>query len=78
MIKRAVLMSVGTVVFVIGVILFPLPGPFGIPTMVIGLSIMLKASNRVKRLTIRLVHKNRHSSRFWRKIRGLHKQIRNQ
>ena len=65
------------VVFVIGVILFPMPGPFGIPTMVIGLSIMLKASDRVKRLTIRLVHKNRHSSRFWRIIRNLHKRMGN-
>jgi len=65
------------IVFIIGIILFPMPGSFGIPTMVFGLSIMLEASSRVKRLTVRLVHKNRHSSYFWRKIRDLHKRIRN-
>lgn len=65
------------VIFIIGLILFPMPTPIGLPIMVIGLSIMLKASNQVKRLTVRLVHKNRHSSHFWRKIRNLHKSIRN-
>ncbi|HNP26916.1 MAG TPA: PGPGW domain-containing protein [Nitrosomonas sp.] len=76
MIIRALLTAIGMIIFVIGIILFPMPGPFGIPTMAVGLSIMLKASNRVKRTTISLVHKNRHSSRLWRKIRGLYKRIR--
>jgi hypothetical protein len=63
-------------IFVLGVMLFPLPGPFGIPTMAIGLSIMLKASNKVKRLTLRLVHRNRHSSRIWHSMRSLYKLLR--
>jgi len=69
-------MATGMLIFIIGIILFPMPGPFGMPVMTIGLSIMLKASNQVKRLTIRLVHKNNYSSRLWRKIRGAHKRIR--
>ncbi|MCB1949908.1 MAG: hypothetical protein H6940_13250 [Burkholderiales bacterium] len=76
MIKRTLLMGAGTVIFVIGVILFPLPGPFGLPTMAIGLTILLKTSNRIKRLTVNLVHKNRFSSALWRKVRNYHKRIR--
>ncbi|SFK61273.1 hypothetical protein SAMN05216302_101087 [Nitrosomonas aestuarii] len=69
-------MMVGIIIFVMGIILFPMPGPFGIPTMAVGFSIMLKTSDRIKRTTIRLVHKNRHSSRLWRRMRGLYKRIR--
>jgi|GEM_PF-4667273 len=49
MLKKTILMSVGGTVFVAGLILFPLPVPLGLPTMVVGLSIMLKASNKIKR-----------------------------
>jgi hypothetical protein len=73
---RSFLLGTGMVIFVLGMLLFPLPGPFGIPTMAIGLSIMLKASNRVKRLTLRLVHRNRHSSRIWQRMRSLYKRFR--
>lgn len=76
MIIRSFLLGTGMIIFVLGLMLFPLPGPFGIPTMTIGLSIMLKASNRVKRLTLRLVHRNRHSSRIWRNTRSLFKRFR--
>lgn len=76
MIIRSFLLSVGMIIFVLGIMLFLFPGPFGIPTMAIGLSIMLKASNTVKRLTLRLVHKNRHSSRIWYSMRSLYKRLR--
>jgi hypothetical protein len=53
-----------------------LPVPLGLPTMVIGLSIMLKASNQIKRTVIRLFKKNRHSSHVWRKVRALRRKVR--
>ncbi|SEM80194.1 PGPGW domain-containing protein [Nitrosomonas marina] len=76
MIKRTLLTGVGTIIFVFGIVLFPLPGPFGLPTMAIGLTILLKASNRIKRLTINLVRKNRLTSALWRKTREFHRRIR--
>lgn len=76
MLKKSILMTVGGTVFAAGVILFPLPVPFGLPIMVIGLSIMLKASDKVKRTVIRLFKKNRHGERLWRKGREMHRRIR--
>jgi hypothetical protein len=76
MLKQSILMAVGVTIFVIGVILFPMPVPLGLPVMIIGLSIMLKASNQVKRVIIRLVNKNQHSILLWRRTRDLHKKIR--
>lgn len=78
MLKRVVLTSIGGIIFIIGLILFPMPVPLGIPTMIIGLSIILKGSNRAKRLVISFIKKNRYSNQFWRKTRDLHKRIRNQ
>ncbi|WP_084685536.1 hypothetical protein [Methylotuvimicrobium alcaliphilum] len=76
MLKKTILMSVGGTVFVAGLILFPLPVPLGLPTMVVGLSIMLKASNKIKRTVIKLFKKNRHSSHAWRKGRALRRKVR--
>ncbi|MBX3630789.1 MAG: hypothetical protein KF908_12965 [Nitrosomonas sp.] len=76
MIIRSLLLSLGVIIFVLGIMLFLVPGPFGIPTMAIGLSIMLKASDTVKRITLRLIHKNRHSSRIWYSMRNLYKRFR--
>lgn len=78
MLKRVALTSTGGIIFIIGLILFPMPVPLGIPTMIIGLSIILKGSNRAKRLTINLIKKNRYSNQLWRKTRDLQKRIRNQ
>lgn len=69
-------MAVGVTIFVIGMILFPMPVPLGLPIMIIGLSIILKTSNQAKRVIIRLFNKNQHSSLLWRKTRDLHKRIR--
>ncbi|HRB29701.1 MAG TPA: hypothetical protein PK517_05980 [Nitrosomonas sp.] len=55
-----------------------MPVPLGIPIMIIGLSIILKGSNKAKRLVINLIKKNRYSNQLWRKTRDLHKRIRNQ
>lgn len=78
MLKRVALTSTGGIIFIIGLILFPMPVPLGIPIMIIGLSIILKGSNKVKRLVINLIKKNRYSNQLWRKTRDLHKRIRNQ
>lgn len=74
MLKKSILMAIGGVIFIVGMILFPLPVPFGLPTMIIGLSIMLKASHKVKRIMIRLFKKNRHSEQVWRKGRELRRK----
>ncbi len=62
-------MAVGGVIFIIGMILFPLPVPFGLSTMIVGLAIMFKASNKVKRKVIRLSNKNHHTRMAWQKAR---------
>ncbi len=77
MLKQILLMSMGITFFILGIILLPILIPLGIPFMIIGLSFMMKTSNQVKRLAIRLVNKNRHSNQLWRKTRDLHKRIRN-
>ena len=78
MLKRVALTSTGGIIFIIGLILFPMPVPLGIPIMIIGLSIILKGSNKAKRLVINLIKKKRYSNQLWRKTRDLHKRIRNQ
>jgi hypothetical protein len=46
---------VGLVLMVIGVVITPLPGPFGVPVILLGLIILLRSSMWVKRLFMRLV-----------------------
>lgn len=73
MLKKSLLMTIGMIVFIIGVILFPVPLPLGLPTMLIGLAIMFKASDRVKRKVIRwsdktpITKKLRHRIRAYRR-----------
>ncbi|MBE0469454.1 MAG: hypothetical protein IBX55_08130 [Methyloprofundus sp.] len=69
MVKKTLLLVLGSIIFVIGMILFPLPVPFGLPTMVVGLAIMFKASNKVKRRVIKLFDKNQHSRKAWQKAK---------
>lgn len=68
MLKKSILLIVGSTLFIIGIILFPLPVPLGLPTMILGLAIMFKASNRVKRKVIRLLDKNHHTRHLWKKL----------
>ncbi|SHE22600.1 hypothetical protein [methanotrophic endosymbiont of Bathymodiolus puteoserpentis (Logatchev)] len=70
MLKKSLLLMLGGFIFVIGMILFPLPVPFGLPTMIVGLAIMFKASNKVKRRLIRLFDKNKHSRKAWQKAKA--------
>lgn len=78
MLKKSFLMTTGSIIFIVGLILFPLPVPFGLPTMVIGLSIMLKASARTRRVVVSLVRKNQYSSSLWQKTRHLQRKYRKQ
>jgi len=68
MLKKSILLTVGGTLFIIGVILFPLPVPLGLPTMILGLAFMFKASNKVKRKVIRLLDKNHHTRKLWKKV----------
>ena len=53
------LMSVaGVLLMVVGVVLTPLPGPFGVPVIQLGLIILLKSSMWVKRIFMRQVRKH--------------------
>jgi hypothetical protein len=65
MLKKSFLMLTGSVIFIIGMILFPLPVPFGLPTMLVGLAIMLKASNKVKKVLIIWSAKHPLSRQLW-------------
>jgi len=73
MLKKSLLLGIGSVTFIIGMILFPLPVPLGLPVMLIGLAIMFKASNKVKRKIIRLADQHHHSRKIWQKFRN-HRQ----
>lgn len=63
------MLTVGGIIFLIGMVLFPLPVPFGLPVMIVGLAIMFKASNKVKRKVIKLFDKNPHTRKAWQKAR---------
>lgn len=45
----------GVVLMAVGVVITPLPGPFGVPVILLGLIIVLRSSMWVKRLFVRLV-----------------------
>jgi len=69
MVKKTLLMAAGSTIFIIGMVLFPLPVPFGLPTMIVGLSLMFKASDKVKRSTLKLFNKYPYSRNAWQKVR---------
>ncbi|MDV6329796.1 hypothetical protein [Asticcacaulis sp. 201] len=46
----------GVVLMVLGVVIAPLPGPFGVPVMLLGLILLLRSSTWVKRQFMRQVH----------------------
>jgi len=48
----------GVVLMAIGVVITPLPGPFGVPVILLGLIILLRSSMWVKRLFMRLVKRH--------------------
>ncbi|MDI7774205.1 hypothetical protein [Asticcacaulis sp. EMRT-3] len=58
----------GACLMLLGMVIAPLPGPFGVPVMLIGLIIILRGSTWMKRLFVRLLHKY---PRVMRPIRAL-------
>ncbi len=69
MIKKSILVFTGSVIFIIGMILFPLPVPFGLPTMLVGLAILLKASTKVKKVLIVWLDKHPFSRQLWQRFK---------
>lgn len=51
--RRLALMALGFVIMLLGALIAPLPGPFGLPVAVVGLVIVLRNSWRAKRWFIR-------------------------
>lgn len=58
----------GGLLMLVGVVITPLPGPFGVPVILAGLIIMLRSSTWVKRYFVRLTQKH---PRFMRPVRAL-------
>lgn len=53
---RLALMALGAVLVFLGVLIAPLPGPFGLPIAVVGLMLILRNSYWAKRRFIQLQH----------------------
>lgn len=55
--KRMGLMALGALIVVAGVIIAPLPGPFGLPIAMVGLAMILRNSFWARRQFIRAQHR---------------------
>lgn len=53
---RIVLTLLGAVVVVLGVVIAPLPGPLGLPVVVVGLMLILRNSFKARRQFVRFQH----------------------
>jgi len=53
---KLLMSALGVVLMAVGVVITPLPGPFGVPVILLGLIILLRSSMWVKRLFVKLVH----------------------
>jgi hypothetical protein len=61
---RKMLMTVGGALLIaLGAVVAPLPGPFGVPIMLVGLVMVLRGSMWFKRLFVRLMRKYPHIMR---------------
>lgn len=58
----------GALLIMLGIVITPLPGPFGVPIMLVGLVLVLRGSVWVKRLFVRLMLKY---PRILRPVRAL-------
>ncbi len=74
MVKKTLLLSLGGIIFLIGMITFPMPVPIGLPLMLIGMTIMLRISPTVRRKLLKLARRNPHMHRVWRKTRSYRKR----
>lgn len=54
---KLIMMGLGILLMAVGVVVTPLPGPFGVPIIVVGLIILLRSSTSVKRQFVKLVKK---------------------
>jgi len=52
---KLLMTALGVVLMAVGVVITPLPGPFGVPVMLLGLIILLRSSMWVKRRFMKLV-----------------------
>ena len=57
----------GSLLIIVGLILFPLPVPFGLPCMILGAILLMKSSFRARRYIVRSGH---HNSSIVRRFRG--------
>jgi hypothetical protein len=55
-IGRALLVALGVVIMVLGVAIAPLPGPMGMPLVVVGLMLVLRNSFKARRQFVRFQH----------------------
>ena len=55
-IGRWLLISVGVVLIALGVAIAPLPGPLGVPLVVVGLMLVLRNSFKARRQFVRIQH----------------------
>jgi predicted membrane chloride channel (bestrophin family) len=55
-IGRALLVALGVLIMVLGVAIAPLPGPMGMPLVVIGLMLVLRNSFKARRQFVRFQH----------------------
>jgi hypothetical protein len=53
---RAGLVAVGVLIVIAGIVIAPLPGPGGIPVIVVGLMIILRNSFKARRQFVRFQH----------------------
>jgi hypothetical protein len=52
------LAMLGGALTILGIVIAPLPGPFGVPVMVVGLMLLLRSSYWAKRTFLKLQHKH--------------------
>lgn len=55
-VKRAGFVLLGTLIVLLGILIAPIPGPGGIPVIVVGLMIILRNSFKARRHFVRLHH----------------------
>lgn len=53
---RLMLMTLGVMLVLLGILIAPLPGPFGLPVAVVGMAVVLRNSYWAKRQFIRAQH----------------------
>ncbi|WP_443750553.1 hypothetical protein [Asticcacaulis solisilvae] len=55
---KLILMIAGGLLVALGVVISPLPGPLGLPVVIVGLVLLLRSSTWVKRQFVKLYHKH--------------------